>query len=159
MNDTEGKFDPKTHEMCEHKTFDELAIGDRFIIPSRTLGDANFAAFQLASGDNHPIHYDIEYCRERGHQNLLGHGFQALIQTAPGAGTFPHVVGDALIGFIEQSSRFLKPLYCGDTVYPALEITDLERQKTTGIVTMKSTVHNQRGELILDGIQRFLLRL
>ena len=152
-------FDPKTHEMCEHKTFDELKVGDRFIIPSRTIGSENFAAFQLASGDNHPIHYDIEYCRERGHQSLLGHGYQALIQCAPGAGTFPHVVGDALIGFIECSARFLGPLYMGDTVYPALEITELTRQQTTGVVTMRNTVHNQRRELILDGSQKLLLKL
>ena len=162
MSDTgtaESEFDPAGHEMVEQKSFDELAVGDTFVIPSRTIGDANFAAFQLASGDNHPIHYDIEYCRARGHQNLLAHGFHALIQTAPGAGMFPHVVGDSLIGFIDQSSRFLKPLYCGDTVYPKLEITDLKRQRTTGIVTLRATIHNQRRELILEGEQRYLVRL
>jgi acyl dehydratase len=159
MSDIDENFDPKAHEMCAQKSFDDFKVGDRFVIPSRTLGDANFAAFQLASGDNHPIHYDIEYCRERGHPNLLGHGFQALIQTAPGAGMFPHVLGDALIGFIDQSSRFLKPLYLGDTVYPALEITDLKRQRTTGVMTLRNTVHNQRRELILEGEQRFLVRL
>ncbi len=153
------EFDPKAHEMCAHKGFDDFKIGDRFVIPSRTIGDANFAAFQLASGDNHPIHYDAEYCRERGHPGLLAHGFQALIQTAPGAGTFPHILGDALIGFLDQSSRFLKPLYLGDTVYPALEISKLTRQRTTGIMALRSTVHNQRRELILDGEQRFLVRL
>ncbi len=159
MSDQGTEFDPAGHDMVEQKTFDELAVGDTFVIPSRTIGDASFAAFQLASGDNHPIHYDIEYCRARGHRNLLAHGFHALIQTAPGAGMFPHVVGDSLIGFIDQSSRFLKPLYCGDTVYPKLEITDLKRQRTTGIVTLRATIHNQRRELILEGEQRYLVRL
>ncbi len=159
MSDNNKTFDPETHEMCDHKGFEDLNIGDRFMIPSRTIGDANFAAFQLASGDNHPSHYDLEYCQKRGHPNLLAHGFQALIQTAPGAGTFPHIMGDAMIAFLDQSSRFLKPLYLGDTVYPALEITNLERQRTTGIVTMCNTVHNQRRELILEGKQRFLVRL
>src|SRR2546427_7037757 len=37
-----------------------------FRSPSRTMTDALFAAFQLASGDNHPVHYDVEYCRARG---------------------------------------------------------------------------------------------
>ncbi len=162
MGDTpsiDEKFDPARHELVDQKSFAELKIGDRFPIPSRTIGDANFAAFQLASGDNHPIHYDVEYCRERGHPNLLAHGFHALIQTAPGAGMFPHVVGDSLIGFLDQSSRFLKPLYAGDTVYPMLEIVDLEEQRTTGIITLKATIHNQRRELILEGEQRYLVRL
>jgi len=152
-------FDPARHELVAQKKFDELAVGDKFPIPSRTIGDANFAAFQLASGDNHPIHYDIEYCRERGHPNLLAHGFHALIQTAPGAGMFPHVIGDSLVGFLDQSSRFLKPLYAGDTVYPMLEITELVKQRSTGIITLKATIHNQRRELIMDGEQRYLVKL
>jgi len=56
---------------------------------------------------------------------LLAHGFQVLSFTAAGAGLFPHIVGESLIGFIEQSSRFLKPVYAGDTLYPMLTITEL----------------------------------
>jgi len=157
--DIDEKFDPTQHVMVKEKSFSQLKIGDRFPIPSRTIGDANFGAFQLASGDNHPIHYDIEYCVARGHQDLLAHGFHALIQTAPGAGMFPHILGDRMIGFLDQSSRFLKPLYSGDTVYPMLEITDLKTQRSTGVVTLGSTIHNQRRELILEGEQRYLMRL
>lgn len=156
MSDT--PFSPAGHKFAEPRYFDDLTLGERFYIPSRTLGEANFAAFQTASGDNHPIHYDVEYCRARGHRDLLAHGFQVLIQTAAGAGIFPHVIGDALIGFIEQSSRFLKPVYAGDTVYPMLTITDLKPQRSTGVVTVASTVHNQRGELVLEGEQKYLIR-
>ena len=46
---------------------------------------AVFAAFQSASGDTHPVHYDVEYCRARGMPDLLAHGFQTLIHTAPGS--------------------------------------------------------------------------
>ena len=152
----EDKFSPEEHKFAEPKYFEDLEIGEKFYIPSRTLTDANFAAFQMASGDNHPIHYDVEYCRARGHANLLAHGFQVLIQTAAGAGIFPHVIGDSLIGFIEQSSRFLKHVYAGDTVYPMLEITHLKPQRTTGVVTLKSTVHNQHGEQRFSGfLNRF----
>ncbi len=77
------------------------------------------------SADNHPIHYDVEYCRERGHPGPLAHGFQVLCFTAAGAGTFAHVIGDSLIAFIEQSSKFLKPVYPGDTLYPSLTIAAL----------------------------------
>ena len=58
-------------------------------------------------------------------QGMLAHGFQSLIQTAPGAGLFPYMVEDSLAGFIEQSSRFLKPVFAGDTLYPALQIDEL----------------------------------
>ena len=155
---TDENFDPEKHKPFDSNYFEDLEIGQKFYIPSRTMTDALFSAFQLASGDNHPIHYDIEYCKRHGHRGLVAHGFQTLIQTAPGAGWFPFVVSDSLVGFLEQSSRFLKPVYSGDTLYSMLKITALEEQLSTGVVTMKSTIHNQDRELVLDGEQKFLLK-
>jgi acyl dehydratase len=152
------EFDPTQHVLSESHYFEDMKVGQRFNNPSRTLGDANFAAFQLASGDNHPIHYDVEYCRRKGHRDMVAHGFQVAIQTAPGAGMLPHVLEDSLIGLIEQSSKFLKPVYCGDTVYPALEIVDLTPGTTTGVIHLRTTVHNQDGELVLEGEQKMLVR-
>src|SRR6516165_10177241 len=151
-------FDHRRHRFPESRYFEDLAIGERFYIPSRTVTEANFAAFQTVSGDNHPIHYDIEYCRERGHPGLLAHGLQVLCFTAPGAGNLPHQMGDALVAFLEQSSKFLKPVYAGDTLYPMLEIAALMPQRSTGVVTLSVTVHNQHGELVLSGEQKILLR-
>jgi acyl dehydratase len=151
-------FDRRRHRLGENRWFEDLALGERFPIPSRTVTEAHFAAFQTVSADNHPIHYDVEYCRERGHPAPLAHGFQILCFTAAGAGTFAHAIGDALLGFIEQSAKFLRPVYAGDTLYPMLEISGLTPQRTTGIVTVTVTVHNQRDELVLSGEQKYLLR-
>jgi acyl dehydratase len=152
-------FDPAQHRMVsEQRWFDDFVLGERFVIPSRTQTSAVFAAFQTASGDTHPIHYDVEYCRARGMPDLLAHGFQTLIHTAPGAGLFPYIVEESLVGFLEQSSRFLKPVYAGDTIYPALEVTELVSGRSTGVVTLRSTVFNQRKELVLEGTQKFLIR-
>jgi len=127
-------FDPATHRMVpEQRWFEDFALGERFVIPSRTMTSAVFAAFQTASGDT-------------------------LIHTAPGAGLFPYLVEDSLVGFLEQSSRFLKPVHAGDTLYPALEVADLASGRSTGVVTLRSTVFNQRRELVLDGMQKFLIR-
>lgn len=147
-----------THQMCEQRWFDDFAPGERFVLPSRTITEALFAAFQLASGDNHPSHYDVEYCRAHGMPGLLAHGFQVLVQTAAGAGLFPHMVEDSMKGFIEQSSRFLAPVFSGDTLYCALEVVSVQPQRTTGVIALRSTVHNQRGVLVMDGQQKYLLK-
>ena len=152
-------FDPETHRVVPLRGFDELSVGEVFALPSRTIGDANFAAFQTVSLDNHPIHYDVEYCRKLGHPAPLAHGLQVLSFTAAGAGLFPHVIGEKLIGFIEVNAKFLKAVYPGDTLYPALTICELTRQRTTGIVAMRATVHNQKSELVLDGVHRYLMKL
>ena len=152
-------FDKADHRVMPLRGFEELRIGEVFKSPSRTLGDANFAAFQTVSLDNHPIHYDVEYCKRLGHPAPLAHGLQVLSFTAAGAGVFPHVIGESLIGFIEVSAKFFKAVYPGDTLYPALTITELVPQHTTGIVAMRATVHNQKSELVLDGVHKYLLKL
>lgn len=156
---TEAAFDPAAHRVVPQRGFEDLKVGERFDLPSRTVTEANFAAFQLVSGDNHPIHYDVEYCRRHGHPGLLAHGLQVLCFSAAGAGLFPHVIGDALLGFIAQSSQFLEPVYAGDTLYPSLTIAALTPQRSTGIVTVASLIHNQRGERVLSGEQKYLVRL
>lgn len=148
----------KQHQMCEQRYFDDFVLGERFNLPSRTMTDALFAAFQLASGDNHPVHYDVEYCRAHGMPHMLAHGFQVVIQTAAGAGLFPHMVEESLKAFIEQSSRFLKPVYVGDTLYSSLEVIELVPGRTTGVLTMRSQVLNQKNECVMEGMQKYLLR-
>jgi acyl dehydratase len=152
-------FDPEQHRVVPLRGFDALSVGEVYALPSRTIGDANFAAFQTVSLDNHPIHYDVEYCKRLGHPAPLAHGLQVLSFTAAGAGLFPHVIGEKLIGFIEVNAKFLKAVYPGDTLYPALTISELTRQRTTGIVAMRATVYNQKRELVLDGVHKYLMRL
>jgi acyl dehydratase len=146
------------YRLCEPSYFEDLTIGQKFPIPSRTMTDALFAAFQLASGDNHPIHYDVEYCKAHGHPGLLAHAMQVMIQCAPGAGLFPHVVDKSLVAMLEMTGRMLAPVYAGDTVYPMLEISELKEQNTTGVVTLASTIHNQKGEKVFEGTQNCLIR-
>lgn len=150
-------FEPASHRMAEQRWFDDFALGERFVLPSRTMTHALFAAFQLASGDNHPIHYDVEFCRRRGAPDLIAHGYQVVAQTAAGAGQFPHMVSESLKGMIEQSSRFLKAVHAGDTLYAVLQVSALQPQVTTGVLTMSTTVHNQHSVLVMDGVQKYLL--
>ncbi|REJ73581.1 MAG: dehydratase [Acidobacteria bacterium] len=139
--------------------FEGLTLGQRFPLPSRTVLSAHFSAFQALSGDNHPIHYDRRYCAEHGHRDLLAHGLQVGCFAASGAGLFPHLVGDALIGFLEQSSRFRAPVYLGDTLSTVLEVVELRPQRTTGVVVLAVEIRNQDGVVVLEGRQSYLLRL
>src|SRR5215471_15966120 len=114
-------FDPRRHHYDgAPKYFEDLSVGMTFYMPSRTITDAAFAAFQTASGDMHPSHYDIEFCRARGHSELFAHGLHTVVLTAPGASNFPFYIGETIITLLEQSSRFPKPMLHGDTVYPAI---------------------------------------
>ncbi|MCS0600045.1 MaoC family dehydratase [Streptomyces sp. LP11] len=151
-------FDPDTFLVVPARTFEDLRVGEVFRAPSRTLTDAHAAAFQTVSADNHPVHYDVEWARKRGHSAPVVHGLQVLAFTAPGATLFPHLIGDVFISFLEVSCTFLAEVHSGDTLYPALTITGLEPDGDTGVVVTAATIHNQRGELVLSGQHKYLLR-
>ncbi|WP_306147891.1 MULTISPECIES: MaoC family dehydratase [unclassified Roseibium] len=155
---TAPDWTPANHRPGPSLYFEDLEVGRRYGLPSRTQTDALFAAFQLASGDNDPIHYDRVYCQSIGHKDMLAHGMQVLIQSAAGAGTFPEEVADALIGFIGLECKFMKPVYVGDTLYSELVISELIEQNTTGVVVMTATIRNQDGVTVLTGEHRYLLR-
>ena len=141
-----------------NKYFEDFLIGDRYLIPSRTQTSAIFSMFQGASGDNDPIHYDKEFCKKRGHPEMLAHGLQVLIQTAAGAGSFPYEVRDSLLGLIEVSGKMLKPVYREDTLYPELVVSKLISQNTTGIIEMKALVNNQNHVLVFEGYHKYLIK-
>ena len=140
------------------KYFEDFSIGDKYVLPSRTQTSAIFSMFQGASGDNDPIHYDKEFCKQRGHPEMLAHGLQVLIQTAAGAGTFPSEVRHTLLGLIEVSGKMLKPVYREDTLYPELVISNLISQNITGIIEMKALVNNQNNVLVFEGFHKYLVK-
>ena len=90
-------FDPDAFLVVPARTFEDLRIGEVFRAPSRTLTDADAAAFQTVSMDNHPVHYDAEWARTHGHVAPVVHGLQVLAFTAPGATLFPHFIGEVFI--------------------------------------------------------------
>jgi acyl dehydratase len=151
-------FDTSNFTVVPARAFDDLRVGEIFRAPSRTLTDAHASAFQAVSADNHPIHYDVEYARRHGHTAPVVHGLQVLAFTAPGATLFPQYIGDVFIAFTEASCKFLKEVHAGDTLYSALEIVALTPQGDIGQVTTRATIHNQRGEPVLSGEHKYLLR-
>ncbi len=153
-----GSFDPVGFTVVPPRRFEDLRVGEVFRAPSRTLTDAHTSAFQTVSADNHPIHYNVEYARRHGHSAPVVHGLQVLAFTAPGASLFPQYIGDVFVAFTSASCSFLKEAHAGDTLYPQLEIIKLITQGHTGIVTTRATVHNQRGELVLDGEHTYSLK-
>lgn len=142
----------------EQLYFDDFEIGQEFTSPARTLGEKEFGMFAELTGDDHPIHYDLEYCRERGFPERLSHGLLNTALTVLGASTLAPRVHESMIAFLEQSSRFVGPVYLGDTVHPRLIVEKLEPQRTTGLLTLRSELTNQRGELVLEGRHLYLVR-
>ena len=144
--------------MKDEMYFEDFKAGDRFKIPSRTMTDAHFLFFAGMTGDNHPIHYDEEYCKRTGFGSRVAHGLLLAGMTALGASDLSAAMENSVVAFVEQSSRFLRPVFIGDTLSVVLEVTEVEPRRTTGVVRMKTRMTNQRGEEVLEGSHTYLFK-
>jgi 3-hydroxybutyryl-CoA dehydratase len=141
----------------QQRYFEDFTVGDRFRSPSRTLTDAHFLFFAGMTGDAHPIHYDDEYGKRTRFGRRLAHGLLLTSLTAVGASTLAPVLEDSIVAFVEQSSRFLAPVFIGDTVSPEHEVVGLERRRSAGLLTLRVVLRNQRGETVVEGQHRYLI--
>ena len=67
-------------------------------------------------------------------------------------------IGEVFISFLELSCTFVAEVHSGDTLYSVLTITGLEPTGDDGIVVTAVTVHNRRGQLVLSGRHKYLLK-
>ena len=137
--------------------FEDFAVGDRFESPSKTLTDAHFTFFAGLTGDAHPLHYDDEYAKRTRFGRRLAHGLLLTSMTAVGASTLSPLIEGSIVAFVEQTTRFLGPAFIGDTLKPEHEIIGLDRKRSAGLLTLRVTLTNQRGETILEGQHKYLI--
>ena len=127
----------------------EIEPGQVFTSPSKTLTDAHFLFFSGLTGDNHPIHYDVEYAKTTRFDAPLAHGLLLAAMTALGATDASFRI-DGFV-FIEQGSRFLKPVLVGDTIQPQLTVEKTWEDGKRRFVRFATAMRNQRGETVLEG--------
>jgi acyl dehydratase len=132
---------------------DELRVGQVFTSPSKTLTDAHFLFFSGLTGDNHPIHYDVEYAKTTRFGKPLAHGLLLASLTALGASPASPLI-DGFV-FVEQGSRFLKPVAVGDTIHPSLTVERVWQDGPRRFVRLTTAITNQRGETVLEGFHLY----
>jgi len=141
----------------DQRFFEDFKVGDRFESPSKTLNDAHFLFFSGLTGDAHPLHYDVEYAKQTRFGRPLAHGLMLASMTAVGASTLSPLIEDSIVAFLEQTTRFRAPVFVGDTLKPQHEVVALERKRSGGLLTLRVTLTNQRGETVLEGEHRYLV--
>ncbi len=127
----------------------EIEPGQVFTSPSKTLTDAHFLFFSGLTGDNHPIHYDVEYAKSTRFGAPLAHGLLLAAMTALGGSDASFRI-DGFV-FVEQGSRFLKPVLVGDTIQSRLTVEKIWKEGRRQFVRFATVLRNQRDESVLEG--------
>lgn len=138
---------------------EDFKVCQAFSGAPREINDDLFAKFASMSGDAHPIHYDDEYAAKSRYGKRLAHGLLISSMTALGATPMSRRVEKAMIAFVEQGTRFLRPVFIGDTVQSFFEVNEIVAKPGKGTALIRFNVHlaNDRGEKVLEGFQTYLL--
>lgn len=140
--------------------WEEWAVGAEFESPSRTVTEADIVSFAGLSGDYNPLHVDEEYCKQTIFGGRIAHG-PLVYAIAAGLLFQLHLYDDTLIAFLGfEDLRFTKPVKPGDTIRAKVKV--LEKRETSrpdrGVMKRQLHVLNQRGEVVQEGVQAFLLK-
>src|SRR3990170_1474463 len=123
----------------------EFAVGQSATW-TKTITEADVIAYAGITGDFNPLHVDRVYAARSRFGERIAHGLLT-------AGLISAVLGMRLPGpggiFLSQTLNFLKPVRIGDTVTASAEVVGYRADKR--ILTLKTTCHNQRGEVVVDG--------
>ncbi len=113
---------------------------------AKTITEGDVVQYAGLTGDFNPIHIDAEYARQSVFKERIAHGMLV-------SGLISAVLGMQLPGpnaiYLGQELRFMAPVKIGDTVTATVTVTDKRDDKQ--IITLKTTVSNQRGEVVIDG--------
>ena len=112
------------------------------------------------SGDFNPLHTDEEFAKAGPFGSRVAHG-PLVYLFAAGLLFQLHLYDDTLIAFLGfDKLYFTAPVRIGDTLRARIQVT--ERRETSrpdrGIVQRLLEVRNQRGEVVLEAIQAFLIK-
>jgi acyl dehydratase len=140
------------------KYLEDFQIGETFHSPAKTMSDAHFVCFAGLTGDQHPIHYDDAYAKTTRFGQRVAHGLLLTAMTAVGASTLSSLLEGSIVAFVEQSVRFLKPVFIGDTITPELEVSEVLPKTNVGLLRLTTRVTNQRGEIVLEGMHAYLIQ-
>ena len=127
------------------KGIDGLEIGQRSVIV-KTITAADIHQFAHLTGDTNPLHTDHAFAKGTRFGEPIAQGMLAASVISAAIGT--KLPGPGTI-YLSQELRFIKPVKVGDTVIARVEVAELIRDKNR--VRLKTSLHNQRGEQVIEG--------
>ena len=138
---------------------DDFTLGEVFKSSPHILSDKHFDAFAAMTGDAHPLHYDADYARARGWDAPLAHGLLLFGLCALGVAPISAELTESMVAMLGNEARYKRPAFVGDTVTPQFTVVAVEpKGADRGILRLAIALHNQRNELVLEGMHILMLK-
>jgi len=147
-----------THHPWTALAFDDLALGDEWESPARTVTETDVVLFMGLSGDFNPLHTNHVLSEKGLFGRPVAHGLLGLAIASGLTSHAPRVDTLAFLAILEW--RFLLPICFGDTLKVVSRIDALEPQARgrRGIVTWHRRLLNQHDRVVQEGRTQTLVR-
>ncbi len=129
----------------EAKSFEEFRVGDTTTF-SKTITEADILLFAAVSGDNYPLHVDAEYAKTTRFGRRAAHGMLTASLLSTVVGLMLQTPGGI---YVEQSLRFRRPVFIGDTLTATAVVTELFAAQRR--LRIRTTIVNQHGKAVVEG--------
>jgi 3-hydroxybutyryl-CoA dehydratase len=135
----------------DRRFFDEIALGEEYESPGRTVTEADLVIFSGLSGDYNVLHTDAEFMKRSIFGERIAHGLLCL---AMQSGLFNRATAEyATLGLAGLRWKFKAPVKIGDTIRLKAKVTAKKNlsEAGRGLVTLERTILNQRDEVVQQG--------
>jgi acyl dehydratase len=136
---------------AQHLYFDDVAIGQQWESPGRTVTEADIVNFAGVSGDFNAIHIDHAFARTTPFRRPIAHG---LLVLSMASGLTLHCPPMRTLAFMEIRGWVFKgPVYIGDTIRGRSRVVAKEPRShgRRGVVTWHRDIVNQDGKVVQEG--------
>jgi 3-hydroxybutyryl-CoA dehydratase len=127
------------------REFSSFSVGEEVTF-AKTITEADIVLFAGVSGDTYPLHVDAEYAKTTRFGQRVAHGMlsASLLSTVNGL-----MLGTPGGLYVEQTLRFRRPVYIGDTLTARSEVVKIDTEKRR--LHCATTIVNQHGKTVVDG--------
>src|SRR5574341_333942 len=140
------------------RVYEDFEVGDVYPHPlGRTITQADNIWFTLLTVNNNPIHFDSVYAAQTEFgRPLVDSTFTLALVT----GLSVSDVSQNAVNLGWEEVRLPHPVYDGDTLYAQSQILEKRESRSRphmGIVRLKTTGLNQRGEVVIEFTRTILV--
>jgi acyl dehydratase len=143
------------------KFFDDFAVGEEYVTPTRTLTETDVVLFAAMSGDYNELHTSEAFGKTTQFGKRIGHG---LLGLAVSHGLFFRlglVEGTAIAFLGIDSWKFEAPFFLGDTIRVKVQVAEKTPSRSKpdrGVIRFFFQVLKEDQTVIQSGFKAIMIR-
>jgi acyl dehydratase len=140
--------------------FEDFIVGEEILhAQSKTIFESDNNLFSLLTMNHHPVHINIDYCKNNQHTQILVPG--TLVFCLAVHLTVLDISGKAIANLGYENIEHLHPTFINDTIYSKTKILDKTESKSKsdrGVVYVETVGFNQNNIDIIRLRRKILVK-